>query len=237
MTGMKDSGHDAFLSANLLRIVQLWKRYGELDNEMCRFNQHDMWKLCWHRWVLSDILHGGTRGLTRDVTPFLSKYSDEESVLLIRAAGDPFPLEALARLVITKMSLTPSSLRSLIKLNQLLRRATIGRIAPLPKIVLGVVIAAILFLIKEIPQSVIEVTGLRYDLYQSIVTLVGLIVLVYLGVLGILFWRMFWRLDWEFKAVDRVLRVAALVSRAMGEREMGKRGETGQPSINEGGST
>jgi hypothetical protein len=206
---------NASLSAKLLRILSIWKHHLKLDREMGNVGVAAALSIIEHKVDLEEALSPGAREQgrrTEAMSTLFAKYSDDESIQLIGVSADRFPLEALARFLVAAVPLAPSEIRSLIDFNLLIRRLTIDRYAPIPKLAFGAVVGTMLFLLKEVPQVVIEKIGLAYDDYQVIVALSGAILLAYLALIVFFGWSFLAGLRSDFSAVDRLLRAAALVS-------------------------
>jgi hypothetical protein len=150
--------------------------------------------------------------LTEATSALIAKHGDQESTQLIRVIADPFPLEALARFLVASMPLAPGDIRSLIDLHVLIRRTTLDRFAPIPKLTLAVFVGTMLFLLKEIPQVVFERIGIDHDQYQLLVAVGGVSLFALFGGSIFIFWGRLRGLRLEFLTLDRLLGMAALVS-------------------------
>jgi hypothetical protein len=207
------------LSEKLLRIIRLWKRYELLLSEMSRLSPDPgpgFGGALIKKLRVEDVLDFSARHShwsAEDKSALRAKYPDDpDAMQLIEVLTDKFPPEAFARFVVAAVPLTPGDICSLIELNSQLRKSSIDRFTPLPKVVLGAIGAALLFLLKEVPQVVTEKMGIDYAEYQLVVVFGGLALVTYVGFMLFLVWRAIRGVGSDFARIDLILRLAALVA-------------------------
>ncbi|MGD0235782.1 MAG: hypothetical protein ABSC55_14755 [Syntrophorhabdales bacterium] len=225
---IQNGAKDESFSSKLLMILDTWRRYQQLLTELNELAPSENpivgnpLKAFRAKIGLDFVLRVGTRDprrLEEAITRLTAKYGDNQSIQIIHAVSDRFPLEALARFLVAWTNLKPADIKALLDLSKLLRRATIDRFAPWPKIAFSVLLGAIFLLLNKMPQSVVEIVGLNYDQYQLWVVIGGLFLLVYVGVFALVFWTFFHHLRTEFRYIDQLLRMMGLVSGVTFEEE------------------